>query len=151
MSRIRLLAICLLSVGVMAMVPGSWPQKPSTNSGERERRSFAVNLVRAINAAEASHKKKQGVYVDWSTLIATGDFTETGTKWSPETYPTVAHALYGPGPEIVPGWRLRLTLSNNGNSYDVLLEDVTDPKCGYAAISDERGMVRHGRSVDCEP
>jgi hypothetical protein len=57
--------------------------------------------------------------------------------------------MYGSGPEIVPGWKLRLTVSKDGSAYDLSLEDVTDPKCGYAVMSDERGIVRQGKSVDC--
>lgn len=116
---------------------------------ERERRSLAVNIVRAINAAEASYKQHQGTYVTWDTLVGNGDFSETGTKWAPESLPTVAHALYGSGPEIVPGWKLRLHISKDGNTYDLLLEDVNDPKCGYAVIGDERGLIRQGKAVSC--
>jgi len=61
------------------------------------------------------------------------------TKWASPDFPTVGQALYGRGPEIVPGWRLRLNVSNSGSAYDLLLEDVNDPKCGYAALTDERG------------
>jgi hypothetical protein len=57
--------------------------------------------------------------------------------------------MYGRGAEILPGWKLRLTLSKDASAYDLLLEDVTDPKCGYAVISDERGLIRQGRSIDC--
>ena len=117
---------------------------------ERERKSLAVNIVRAINAAEASYKKNHGVYASWSTLISGGDFSESGTKWSSEAFPTVAHAMYGPGPEIVPGWKLRLNLTKDATAYDVLLEDVSDPKCGFAVFSDERGRVRQGKVVECE-
>jgi hypothetical protein len=31
-----------------------------------------------------------------------------------------------------------------------LLEDATDEKCGYAAITDERGIIRQGKTIDCE-
>ena len=117
---------------------------------ERERKSLAVNIVRAINAAEANYKKNHGVYASWSTLISGGDFSESGTKWSSEAFPTVAHAMYGPGPEIVPGWKLRLNLTKDATAYDVLLEDVSDPKCGFAVFSDERGRVRQGKVVECE-
>jgi len=116
---------------------------------ERERRSFAQNLVKAINAAETDYFKKHQAYATWDTLVGIGDFSSAGTKWASPDFPTVAHALYGSGAEIVPGWRLRLHLSNDNKAYDLLLEDVTDPKCGYAVISDERGMVRQGRSIDC--
>jgi hypothetical protein len=116
---------------------------------ERERHSLAINIARAINAAEANYKKNHGAYATWDALISSGDFSENGTKWAPETLPTVAHAMYGPGPEIVPGWKLRLQLFKDGTAYDLLLEDITDPKCGYAVFSDERGIVRQGKSVDC--
>jgi len=122
---------------------------PVAADRERERRSFAQNLVKAINAAEADYRKKHDVYANWDTLIGIGDFSSNGTKWAPADFPTVAHALYGSGAEIVPGWRLRLQLSKGDKAYDLLLEDVTDPKCGYAVISDDRGLVRQGKSIDC--
>lgn len=129
------------------------PQEQKNTFGmadrERERRSLAINMVRAINTAEASYKKNQGAYVTWDTMFGNGDFSETGTKWAPESLPTVAHAMYGSGPEIVPGWKLRLHISKDGKSYDLLLEDVSDPKCGYAVISDERGLIRQGKAVSC--
>ena len=116
---------------------------------ERERRSFAQNLAKAINAAEADYFKKHQAYASWDTMVGIGEFSSNGTKWASSEFPTVAHALYGSGPEIVPGWRLRLHLSNNNQAYDLLLEDVSDPKCGYAVMTDERGLVRQGRSIDC--
>ena len=143
-------AITML-LGVLLALPSAQAQKPSpvVPDRERERRSLAVNLVRAINTAEANYKKGHGVYANWETLLGNGDFTDAGTKWAPETFPTVAHAMYGRGPEIVPGWKLRLSISKEGNAYDVLLEDVTDPKCGYAVVSDERGVIRQGKAIDC--
>ena len=122
---------------------------PVVPDRERERRSFAQNLVKAINAAEADYRKKHQVYANWDTLVGIGDFSSSGTKWAPAEFPTVAHALYGNGAEIVPGWRLRLHLSNGEKAYDLLLEDVTDPKCGYAVATDERGLVRQGKSIEC--
>jgi hypothetical protein len=126
-------------------------QKPSYGIADRENqhRSMAINIVKAINGAEANYKKSHGVYASWSTLVSAGDFSSSGTKWSSEEFPTVAHAMYGPGPEIVPGWKLRLTLSKDSTAYDLLLEDVSDPKCGYAVISDERGRIRQGTVIEC--
>jgi hypothetical protein len=122
---------------------------PTLQDRQREQHSLAINMVRAINAAETSYKQKHGVYTTWDTFFSAGDFTDSGTKWAPESLPTVKHAMYGRGPEIVPGWKLRLTVSKDGNAYDLLLEDANDPKCRYAVSSDERGLVRQGTSVDC--
>ena len=141
----------LLMILISTWQAASWAQKgaPVVADRERERRSFAQNLVKAINAAEAEYRKKHDVYANWDTLVGIGDFSSNGTKWAPAEFPTVAHALYGNGAEIVPGWRLRLHLSKGDKAYDLLLEDVTDPKCGYAVFSDERGLIRQGKSIDC--
>jgi hypothetical protein len=147
----RTITVFSLSAVFLFAAPLAHPQKSPAGAQdrERERRSLAVNLVRAINAAEANYKKTHGTYATWDAMIANEDFTDHGTKWAPESFPTVAHAMYGSGAEIVPGWKLRLQISKDGNAYDLLLEDVTDPKCGFAVISDERGLVRQGKSVDC--
>ena len=141
----------LLMILILTWQAASWAQKgaPVVTDRERERRSFAQNLVKALNAAEADYRKKHDVYANWDTLVGIGDFSSSGTKWAPAEFPTVAHALYGNGAEIVPGWRLRLHLSKGDRAYDLLLEDVTDPKCSYAVFSDERGLIRQGKSIDC--
>jgi hypothetical protein len=122
---------------------------PSVPDRERERRSLALNVVRAINTAEANYKRTHGTFATWDQFIANGDFSETGTKWSSESFPTVAHAMYGSGPEIVPGWKLRLQVSKDGNAYDVTLQDATDPKCNFAFFSNERGLISQGKNIDC--
>jgi len=61
----------------------SWAQKkilPPPADREQARRSFAQNLARAINAAEADYFKKHGVYASWDTLTGLGEFSCTGTK-----------------------------------------------------------------------
>ena len=117
--HIRFFAVVLL-LGILSAAPGSRAQKnaPVVPDRERERRSLAINFLHALNTAESNYKKNHGTYADWDTLLGNGDFGQNGTKWSSESFPTVAHALYGSGPEIVPGWKLRLKVSNDGKSYD---------------------------------
>ena len=81
------------------------PQKnsPTAADRERQRQSLAIDLARAINSAEAAFKQHHGTFATWDDLISNGDFTDHGTKWAPDSIPVVSHALYGPGPEIVPG------------------------------------------------
>src|SRR5262249_26078445 len=152
--RRTLIRACLLLLLVLAGQSAVWAQKktlPPASDRENGRRSFAQNLARAINAAEADYLKKHGAYAGWDTLFGLGEFSSTGKNWSWEEFPAVAHALYGGGPEIVPGWRLRLQLSKGDKAYDVMIEDVNDPKCGYAVMTDERGLIRQGKSIDCPP
>ncbi len=150
MTKKKAVAVVLLA-GLLQALPSARAQKgsPGMPDREREQRSLAINLVRAINTAEANYKIKRGTYATWDTLLGNGDFSENGTKWAPESFPTVAHAMYGRGPEIVPGWKLRLNISKKGSAYDLLLEDVTDSKCGYAVVSDERGLIRESKTIDC--
>lgn len=142
-------AVVLMLVMSSQAVASAQKGSPAIADRERERRSFAQNLVKAINAAEADYRKKHDVYANWDTLVGIGDFSSNGTKWAPADMPTVARALFGNGAEIVPGWKLRLHLSKGDKAYDLILEDVTDPKCGYAVFSDERGSIRQGKSIDC--
>jgi hypothetical protein len=137
-------------VFLLTAVPaGAQKNSPTSQDRERERHSLAVNIVRAINNAEANYKKTNGAYATWDALLSNNDFTEGGTKWISDAFPTVAHAMYGPAPEIVPGWKLRLQISKNGNAYDLVLEDANDPKCRFAVISDETGVIRQGKALDC--
>jgi hypothetical protein len=149
MKAIGKVAALFLASGLFTAIAEAQKSPFGIQDRNREQRSLAFGMVRAINAAEANYKKNHGNYASWDTLYSSGDFTSSGTKWAPESLPTVAHAMYGSGPEIVPGWRLRVTISKDGNAYDLQLEDVADTKCHYAVSSDERGVVRQGKSVDC--
>ena len=150
--RASLISIPLVLIAISLALPSASAQKvasPTLQDRQREQRSLAINIVHAINTAEANYKQKHATYATWDMFISGGDFTDSGTKWAPESLPTVKHAMYGRGPEIVPGWKLRLTVSKDGGAYDLLLEDANDPKCHYGVSSDERGVIRQGMSVSC--
>lgn len=40
-------------------------------------------------------------------------------------------------------------VTSDGKGYDVLLEDTTDKSCAYAAVRDERGIIRQSKAIDC--
>jgi hypothetical protein len=141
-------SVCVAFLSTIAPA-NAQKNSPTQMDRERERRSLAANIVRAINNAEANYKKTHNTYATWNDLLSDNDFSESGTKWISDAFPTVAHAMYGPAPEIVPGWKLRLQISKDGNAYDLLLEDANDPKCRFAVISDNTGLIRQGKSIDC--
>ena len=58
--------------------------------------------------------------------------------------------LHNNPPEILPGWNLRLNVHSDGQGYDLLLTDMTDEKCGYAVLTDENGVIRQSKAIDCE-
>ncbi len=145
---IHLLFISSMLLSASAAYGQKAPPLP-TSSRENERYSLASHILQAINNAELDYKTKHGAYASWQTLIDNSYFGDSGTKFISSDFPTVAHALYSSGPEIVPGWKLRLNVSNNGKSYDAVLEDATDAKCSYACFTDERALIRQGKSVAC--
>lgn len=117
---------------------------------EHAKHSLAINLLRAINTAEMDYKNKHGVYASKDTLLVSEEFTGRGMAWAAKNDPQLASAHVSIGPEVLPRWSLRLNLAVDGNGYLVLLEDTTDKSCGYAAVTDERGVIRQSKTVGCK-
>jgi len=103
-----------------------------------EKRSLLIGLVRTINTAEVMERDKYGSYGSWPMLLE----HQQGylNPWLEKFYSADADVHFGDTPEILPGWHLRLNVHTDGQGYDLLLEDGTD-KNGYAALSDERGVI----------
>jgi hypothetical protein len=114
------------------------------------RQILAVNLLRAINTAEAQFRANHGSFAAWDTLVEAKELTDEGMNWAARNDPELADVHLSPGPEILPGWKLRLHLSSGGTQYDAMLEDTTVKVCGYAAFTDERGVIRQGLTIDCD-
>ena len=76
------------------------------------------------------------------------EFREDMAKCITENGMPLAGAHFATGPEILPGWSLRLNPTKDGAGYDVMLEDTTDKACGYAAVTDERGVIRQARAIE---
>lgn len=80
MKRLQIVvAIGLITFGLAWTTP-AWAQKGAipTAGREQERRSFAINLARAIQKAEADYKAKHGTYGNWDSLVGNGYFTSAG-------------------------------------------------------------------------
>jgi hypothetical protein len=124
---------------------------PAKSSGvDHANRSLAIGLLRTINTAEVTYKFEHGTYATWETLGASGEFLERSLQRLARNEPQFADVKLSNGPEILPGWMLRFDLVADGKGYDVLLEDTTDEACGYAAVTDERGVIRQSKAIDCE-
>lgn len=52
-------------------------------------------------------------------------------------------------PEILPGWNPRLNVHSYGQGYDLLLILMYE-ECGYAVLTDENGVIRQSKAIDCE-
>src|ERR1700730_16055449 len=122
-----------------------------TSGDDHERGSVAVNILRAINTAEYDYRYRHGSFVNWATLVKSEDLKLSGmaAAAAAENEPKLEGIRLSEGPEILRGWMLRLNLTPDGKGYDVMLEDMTDKKCGYAALTDERAIIRQSKTIDC--
>jgi len=115
---------------------------------DQERRMVAVSLLRTINTAEVTYQTTNGSFVVWKTLVS--EHQQYFDKFLAMHGLLKANTHFSDGPEILPDWNLRLNVHLDGQGYDVLLRDMTDDKCGYAALTDESGVIRQSKAINCE-
>ena len=118
------------------------------DSSQHAKRSLAINFLRAINTAELAYRGKHGSFAEWHILLTSEEFRDKGLKWAARQAPQLADAHFSNGPEVLPGWNLRLNVTANAKSYDVLLEDTNDKDHGYAVQTDERGLIRECKTLE---
>lgn len=143
MNKHRVIWSVLPLVFVLGALMPQFAQDVPNDKGKSDREAYnhavMVGLLRTINTAEVTDLSKYGSYSSWQTLLV--HQREFFDGWLSRDYSQQAKAQFGGLPEILPGWTLRLNVHPDGHGYDVLLEDKTDKK-GYAALSDERGVIR---------
>jgi len=142
-------AVAILLLGLPFSATPQFQNRIEVLQVPGERHHFAVHLLRIINTVEAEHHIKQGSYVSWDVLRTTADFSPLFLTRGYQVGMQVYNQP-GPAPEIFPGWSLRLNVNADGKGYDLILEDLTDKSCGYAAVTDERGVIRQSKTIDCE-
>lgn len=118
----------------------------SSSDADRAKHVLAITLLRVINTTEAEYRMSHGAYAAKERLLASDEFKKRGTPWATK-YAT--NAPFSTGPEVLPGWSLRLNVTADGQSYDLLLEDTIDKSCSYAAVTEERGIIRESRPIGC--
>jgi hypothetical protein len=134
----------ILSTALLVLALGTSGSQFAQNALSQSKRTnqqspdhvLTINFLRTINGAEAANFSEHATYESWPDLVAYQSDYLNG--WLAAYYP---NAHFDKFPEVLPGLKLRLNVHTDGHGYDVLLEDASD-KTGYAAISDERGIIR---------
>jgi hypothetical protein len=122
-------------------------QTPGQSSDD-QRHAQAIGFLRTVNTAEVMEFHKSAAYATWPTLQA--HQAQFLNRFLQQNYPAQAAApQFSPEPEIIPGWSLRLEVHADGKGYDLRLLDLDDKSCSYAAISDESGIIRQSKAIDC--
>lgn len=104
-------------------------------SADDERRA-AITVLRAINTAQAGVKQRTGTYAHLIELL------------DHQAMARVKPNLAVNGSVVThQGSTIRLAVSTDGGQYQVSV--VPGNTCGWAAFSDERGLIYTGRILDC--
>ena len=142
---VSVLALAMFSAGnTLHAEGGAATRVDPANS----RRSFAVNLIRVVNTAEASYRRTHGNFLAWNELTSSQEFRDA-LNWQAQTNSQFSHLTFASGEDILPGWKLHLLVSADSQHYDALLEDVTDTACGFAVLGDDSGIIRHSQEIQC--
>jgi hypothetical protein len=143
MKKHRIILSTVFLVLALGVLTPQFAQEASTAAEKSDQQSrnhaLLVGFLRTINTAEVGDFYKYGSYESWQTLLA--HQPEYLNAWLATNYSREPNVHFGELPEILPGWNLRLNVHADGQGYDVLLEDASD-KTGYAALSDERAVIR---------
>jgi hypothetical protein len=105
-------------------------------SADVDRRA-AITVMRAINTAEHAIHSRNGAFVHLTELLE-----------HPAMGRVKPNLAINGGVVTHQGATIRLALSSDGKQYQVSV--VPGETCGWAAFSDERGLIYTGKVLDCK-
>ena len=108
----------------------------STQPTAEDGRRAAITLMRAINTAEHAVKSRDGKFVHLAELIE-----------HPAMGRVKPNISVSGGIVTHQGTTVRIAVSSDGTQYQVSI--VPAETCGWAAFSDERGLIYTGKVLDC--
>jgi len=147
--RVRMKDVVFLLLVMTVVAAGIQSQPPPGQGQSLQERTVVVDLVRVINTAEMGYKTRSGgSFAGWTELSGSKEFAKAFERFS-HSDPKLKDINVKAAPEVISGWRLRLTISSNAKSYFVVVSDAADIQCSYAVISDEEGLIRQARAIGC--
>jgi hypothetical protein len=142
--RHRILFISLiLLVALTAVAFQQSRMTAQTSQQSNEEQAKMLGLIRTIGTLEFSDYSETGSYESWPALMKR--HSKELNDWLAAN--GFAQTSFASSPEIVPGWKLRLTPNSEGHGgYLLLMEDIHD-KDGFAYISDG-SVIRQGKYIN---
>jgi|GEM_PF-3474164 ABC-type siderophore export system fused ATPase/permease subunit len=116
---------------------------------EQSGKQSAVDLIRAINTAEHAYSRHQHYFANWSELSKSEELKAAIQHFHLADSGLVTAKLSDSYSSILPGWTLRLTVSEDRKSYAVFITDNTTEKCPLSFQSDEGGIIRQATELGC--
>jgi hypothetical protein len=107
-----------------------------------EERAKAVNIVRLLNTAEVMYNSQKaqtdgaGRFCSWDELYSSGILKATQNRFR-----TMNNVELSAGPEIIPGYRLDIVVSADGQFYSIALHDKKEGDRLFSVFSDQTGII----------
>ncbi len=140
--EMRLIVLVVLAAGTLLAFAGNGPRQ--SKSPEYDKRLLAVNTVRLINTAESRYHFNHGMYAEFAELAKSREIEELGGAFQSVYTKLDLQA----GSEPLPGFELRIVVAGDGKSYKLSLAEK-EGKCRWGLFSDDRGLIYHGKAIDC--
>jgi hypothetical protein len=144
----RVILSAVLLVLVLGPLTHQFAQNAPSDAEDQKRHGLGVGLLRTINTTEVVEFTNYGSFESYQTLLT--HQPNSLNKFLAMNYPQGTSLHFADMPEILPGWNLRFNVHADGRGYDVRLQDLTDKTCWYAALTDESGVIRQSKAIDCE-
>jgi hypothetical protein len=149
-SIIRPVGLCLLAVLAILLV-AAHAQEPFDQVLQKNSIDKAIEVIRAINAAEYDYRNAHGRFGSWCAVYVAGWRTlgSLGLRTRGENPVQTWRDLSIADAEVIPGYRLTLLVADDGTAYSVSLHDMGTHGCGPSVFSDQSGLIYQGTIIDC--
>lgn len=110
---------------------------------------LAVRILRVINTAQAWHKHNNGSYAEIAALFESQTMADLRSKFHTivEFTDSFHSNLHYADAEIVPGWELKLQLTDSGDGYIARMIDVSGAT-QTAFSTDQLGVIYEGQTLE---
>lgn len=138
MTRIAVLTVfvCLGAANLTtAQTRGTCEPNATPTAEQQARRRDGVRLARLVNTAEANQPGAASKQYLRQEELATSPYVHKRMEGQDAF---VTSLNFKAGEEVMPGWELKLDVTNDG--YWFMVKDKTDA-CGFAYISNQNGLI----------
>lgn len=132
--------------GLAGFYPTIRLQRDGTQEGSGQfgtRRTKEAFSARLINQAEFLYRSVHGTYVDYLTLLHSGELAKSGDHF------TVVSIDLGSEADPLPGDVVQLVVSNSGRAYQLSIAWKQPEGCDMLFTSDQTGVIAQNTVGNC--
>jgi hypothetical protein len=142
----------LFAKTVVAMCAGSFllafslraSDRPSSNEAKT-----AITFLRIVNTAQQDHAQKNGRFLEWTELNRSKEYDAARLRLA-KIFKLDAMQV-SQDPATVAGYQIQSAVSTDGKHYVITLDSRSSSDgCGLGFLSDESGLIRETRPIDCK-